>query len=155
MNLQEIKELIRIIDETDISELNLESDGMKVVIRKGACVSGDMPGTNVVNQKTDVVIPTVHTTTETTLGTSESVIPPNMEIIKSPMVGTFYSAQSPEAEPFVKVGQHIQTGQSVCIIEAMKLMNEIESEIEGKVIEILVENGQPVEYGQPLFLIQK
>ena len=76
-------------------------------------------------------------------------------MITSPMVGTFYSSQSPEAAAYVKVGQKVEVGQPVCIVEAMKLMNEIESEIEGTVIQILVENGQPVEYGQPLFIIEK
>jgi len=78
----------------------------------------------------------------------------NLIEIKSPMVGTFYRAPSPESPPFVEVGQNLDVGQVVCIVEAMKLMNEIKSEIKGKVIEALVENGHPVEFGQPLFLIE-
>ena len=76
-----------------------------------------------------------------------------MEVVKSPIVGTFYRAPSPESPPYVEVGSHVKKGDTLCIIEAMKIMNEIEADTEGKVVKILVENGQPVEFGQPLFLI--
>lgn len=159
LNLQEIKELIQIIDETEISELSLESDGVKIAIRKGPAVGG-VPVTAVARREESLMvtadapaqsIPSV----EASIKAPEPIVNENSEIISSPMVGTFYSSQSPEAAPYVKVGQHIKVGQPVCIVEAMKLMNEIESEIEGKVSQILVENGQPVEYGQPLFVIEK
>ncbi len=84
----------------------------------------------------------------------EAIRADDLHIIKSPIVGTFYSAPSPGAEPFVKVGDHVETGQVLCIIEAMKLMNEIESDVSGEVMRIFVENGQPVEYGEPLFAIR-
>ena len=80
-------------------------------------------------------------------------VPENLHVIKSPIVGTFYSAPSPGAEPFTSVGDHVESGQVLCIIEAMKLMNEIESDVAGEVMRIFVENGQPVEYGEPLFAI--
>jgi len=83
----------------------------------------------------------------------DSEFPPGMEVVKSPIVGTFYRAPSPESPPYVEVGSHVKKGDTLCIIEAMKIMNEIEADTEGKVVEILVENGQPVEFGQPLFLI--
>jgi len=159
LNLQEIKELIKMIDETEISELSLESDGVKIAIRKGPAVGG-VPVTAVARREESLMvtadapaqsIPSV----EASIKAPEPIVNENSEIISSPMVGTFYSSQSPEAAPYVKVGQHIKVGQPVCIVEAMKLMNEIESEIEGKVSQILVENGQPVEYGQPLFVIEK
>jgi len=158
LNLQEIKELIQIIDETEISELNLESDGVKIAIRKGP--SASVPVTAVARQEGSPLVtanaPAQSTpSVEASISAPEPVVRANTETIKSPMVGTFYSSQSPEAAPYVKVGQHIEVGQPVCIVEAMKLMNEIESEIEGNVLEILVENGQPVEYGQPLFVIEK
>ena len=86
---------------------------------------------------------------------AEPVVKLNVEYIKAPMVGTFYRSPAPDAAPFVELGQVVKVGQSVCIIEAMKLMNEIESEFEGKIVEILVENGQPVEYGQALFAVEK
>lgn len=78
----------------------------------------------------------------------------DLHLVKSPIVGTFYGAPSPGAEPFVKIGNHVDSGQTLCIVEAMKLMNEIESEVSGEVLRIFVENGQPVEYGQPLFGIR-
>ncbi|MBP1759977.1 MAG: acetyl-CoA carboxylase, biotin carboxyl carrier protein [Firmicutes bacterium] len=160
LNLQEIKELIQIIDETEISELNLESDGVKIAIRKGPSVVTAVPVTAVARQEgspqvtANVPVQTAQSV-EVSSKAPEPVVSANTEMITSPMVGTFYSSQSPEAAAYVKVGQHIEVGQTVCIVEAMKLMNEIESEVKGKVIQILVENGQPVEYGQPLFVIEK
>lgn len=157
LNLQEIKELIQIIDETEISELNLESDGVKIAIRKGPGVLAGVP----VMARQDAV-PAVSVAPAAAVPSMEAparaqgpLVNENTETITSPMVGTFYAAQSPDADPYVKVGQMIEVGQPVCIIEAMKLMNEIESEAAGKVLQILVENGQPVEYGQPLFVIEK
>ncbi|HUS89974.1 MAG TPA: acetyl-CoA carboxylase biotin carboxyl carrier protein [Desulfosporosinus sp.] len=150
LNLQEIKELIKIIVETEISELNLESDGVKISIRKGPSVVAGVPVNATARQEgmERVAAPAFSKA-------PEPVVLANAEMITSPMVGTFYSSQSPEAPAYVKVGQQVEVGQPVCIVEAMKLMNEIESEIEGKIIQILVENGQPVEYGQPLFIIGK
>jgi acetyl-CoA carboxylase biotin carboxyl carrier protein len=86
-------------------------------------------------------------------GSTEGARPEDQHVIKSPIVGTFYGAPSPGAEPFVKIGDHVESGQVLCIIEAMKLMNEIESDLSGEVMRIFVENGQPVEYGEPLFAI--
>lgn len=157
LNLQEIKELIQIIDETEISELNLESDGVKIAIRKGA---GVLPGVPVMAVPRQDAVPAVSAPAavpgaEAPARAQGPLVNENTETITSPMVGTFYAAQSPDADPYVKAGQMIEVGQPVCIIEAMKLMNEIESEVAGKVLQILVENGQPVEYGQPLFVIEK
>ena len=158
LNLQEIKELIKIIDETEISELNLESDGVKISIRKGPSVATGFPVTATARQEgaERAVEPSTASSSRTVeaISAPEPVALEKGAMITSPMVGTFYSSQSPEAPPFVKLGQAIEVGQPVCIVEAMKLMNEIESEIEGKIIQILVENGQPVEYGQPLFIIE-
>ncbi|KJS49812.1 acetyl-CoA carboxylase biotin carboxyl carrier protein [Desulfosporosinus sp. BICA1-9] len=160
LNLQEIKELIQIIDATEISELNLESDGVKISIRKGPSMVASVPVTATARQEHRALVaadsvqvsPSVEAETAKA---PEPVVKANTEIISAPMVGTFYSSQSPDAEAFIKVGQMVEVGQTVCIVEAMKLMNEIESEFKGKVIQILVENGQPVEYGQPLFVIEK
>jgi len=159
MNLKEIKELIKIIDETEISELNLESDGVKVSIRKGPRVveSSTIPVHQpVLAQAAPVLAAQQAPSSEVaSLKAPEAIVSENTETVTSPMVGTFYNAPSPEAAPFVELGQLVKVGQSVCIIEAMKLMNEIEAETEGKIVQILVENGQPVEYGQPLFIIEK
>ena len=159
LNLQEIKELLKIIDETEISELNLESDGVKISIRKGPSAGAAVPASSTPRQ--EGVERAVAQTTgnpspspEAAAKVPEPVVAENTEMITSPMVGTFYSSQSPESAAYVKVGQQVKVGQPVCIVEAMKLMNEIEAEIEGTILQILVENGQPVEYGQPLFVIE-
>jgi len=140
MNLDEIKALIDLLKNTDISEIEIEREGVKVRLRRQKLqhsieVVGKMP------QVSD-----------------EPAVEPedtsHLVTVTSPIVGTFYSAPSPDAEPFVEVGSKVKVGQVLCIIEAMKLMNEIESEAEGTVVRILVENGQSVEYGEPLFLIE-
>ncbi|WP_418792357.1 acetyl-CoA carboxylase biotin carboxyl carrier protein [Phosphitispora sp. TUW77] len=154
MNLSEIKELIKMLDATDICELQLESAGVKVAIRK----SGAASGTGFItaseasggNGKAAAIEAAVEQPVEKATQLRDNLIP-----VVAPMVGTFYQAPSPEAAPFVEVGQMVTVGQTVCIIEAMKLMNEIEAEISGRIVEILAENNQPVEYGQTLFLIEK
>ena len=164
MNLKEIKELIKIIDETEISELNLESDGVKVSILKGPSVYAGVPVLAPTHQQPvaaqAVAQPALQPApvVEAPLATPKVLVPvlmENTETITSPMVGTFYQSPAPEAPPYVELGQLVKVGQPVCILEAMKLMNEIESEVEGKIVQIMVENGQPVEFGQPLFIIQK
>ncbi len=149
VNLNEIKELVKLVNETDISELKVESDGVKFSIKKaGADVAGkaDSPAVTEAPVKADLpVSPSVQ----------EDALRENEIEITAPMVGTFYRAPAPDADPYVQVGELVKVGQPLCIIEAMKLMNEIESEVEGKIVKILVENGQPVEYGQPLFVIAK
>ncbi|AHF07403.1 acetyl-CoA carboxylase biotin carboxyl carrier protein [Desulfitobacterium metallireducens] len=162
MNLKEIKELIKLLGETDIAEVNLESEGVKVSIKKGSAFSTSQT----------VAVPTMATVTAPAPVVAPAQVAPmaqgkveivsadtsaktNFEYIKSPMVGTFYRTPAPDAPSFVELGQTVKLGQAVCIIEAMKLMNEIEAEVEGKVVEVLVENGQPVEFGQPLFAIEK
>jgi len=131
-DLSEIRELIAILNKTDVTELELESEGFRLAIRKG--------GTAVTTVST-VPAATVVKTTPTQPGS-------NLIDIKAPMVGTFYRAASPEASPFVDINDPVRVGQSICIIEAMKLMNNIEAEVAGRVVDILVENGQPVEFGQ-------
>jgi len=161
MNLKEIKELIKIIDETEISELNLESDGVKVSIRKGPRAVADIPAMAPAHQAVmahaapQLAVQQAPSSEVASVKAPEVVVSENTETITSPMVGTFYYAPSPDAPPYVELGQQVKVGQPVCIIEAMKLMNEIEAETEGKIVQILVENGQPVEYGQTLFVIEK
>jgi len=150
VTIDEIKELIEILSGTDIAELTVESDGVKLSIKKGVALS---------QLAAQLSPPAAAPVREAPAG--PSVAPPSAEkapatgrSVAAPMVGTFYRAPSPDAEPYVKVGDQVEVGQPLCIIEAMKLMNEIESEVKGRVAEILVENGQPVEYGQPLFIIE-
>ncbi len=141
MEIDDLKELISLLQDTDITEIQLEKDGTKVKIRRQMLVSSiDMH-----SKKTPV---TVEKTTES----DEEV--QRLITVTSPIVGTFYRSPSPEAPPFVEAGTRVKKGQVICIIEAMKLMNEIESEVEGVIVRALVENGQPVEYGEPLFLIE-
>lgn len=146
MNLKEIESLIDLLEDTDITEINLEEEGKKLCIKKGF-------------QSQEAEVVPVHPVEEKVTGdeTAKEVHEEkndNQEEIVAPMVGTFYRAPSPDADPFVKVGDVVEAGATLCIIEAMKLMNEIEADTEGEIVEILVENGEPVEYGQPLFLVE-
>lgn len=161
MNVKEIKELVKLLVETDITELNLESDGTKIVIKKGHPESVAAPVTTV-NYAPPAPAPQVQMINTVPTGAEQAPspeedtdLPANQMMIVAPMVGTFYRAPSPGAEPFVEVNQVVEAGEVLCIIEAMKLMNEIESDTGGRIVKILVENGQPVEYGQPMFLLEK
>lgn len=162
MNLQEIKELIQLIDRTDIAEVALESAGVKVSIRKSGAPSnalggpagpGIFPGTD-----TAAAVPLpvkAYPAEAPEAGDSgKSVDMEGMHKIAAPMVGTFYRAPEPEAPSFVNVGDKVEKGQILCIVEAMKLMNEIESDVAGEVVDILVENAGMVEYGQTMFVIR-
>ena len=148
MNLKEIKEIIALMNENDLTEIEVEREGTKIKIRKS---SGET--TEVVRRQ-----PITYHIEPQAIAKSESEAPAvaqsNHKEIKSPMVGTFYRAASPEAPAFVEVGQMVEVGQVVCIVEAMKLMNEIKSEVKGKIAEVHIDNGQPVEYGQTLFSVE-
>lgn len=161
VDLNYIKKLIRILDTSNISEFEIEEEGTRIKLAK--------PRPKVIANSAPVSIPlyqpqaitesvTAGQVTEPGKSVTESVSQAKSENIvevKSPMVGTFYSAPSPDADPYISVGSNVSTGTVLCIIEAMKLMNEIEAEVSGKIVKILVENAQPVEYNQPLFLIEK
>lgn len=155
MNIKEIKDLIKLLDGTEITELDVASEGNRVVIKKGHSSPTQfiqsLPAVSAPAQAASVAAPASTTAEEK----NEPALKPNQVMIVAPMVGTFYRAPSPEAAPYVEAGQVIEAGQVVCIIEAMKLMNEIESENRGKIVQILAENAQPVEFGQPLFIIEK
>ncbi len=143
MSIDEIRELILILDQTSIAELELQRDDCKLNLRKSVSARQDKMETgsssgNFTSQEENT--PTV----------SE-----NTAEVVAPMVGTFYEAPAPDAPPFVKLGDHVVAGQTLCILEAMKLMNEIKAEFDGTIVDILVENAEPVEYGQKLFLIEK
>ncbi len=160
MNLKEIKELIELMKNTDISELEIERSGVKVRLRKGGDVTFHPSMPRMEYPPAAIVAPAL---TETQApasvpGTSadKSAGQATTDLIKvtSPIVGTFYRSSSPDKPAYVEVGDVVKKGQVLCIIEAMKLMNEIECERSGKIMQILVETGAPVEYGQPLFMIQ-
>ncbi len=145
MNIDEIRELILLLDQTSISDLELEKEGYRISLRKAnseipAPVNnskGKVGGTKALDEKEAKI-------------TSETAI----EVL-SPMVGTFYSAASPDSEPYIKIGDHVEAGQTLCILEAMKLFNEIKSDFAGTIVDILAENAEPIEFGQTLFIIEK
>jgi len=150
MKQDEIKELIKIFDESDITKLKIENKDFMIALSKEATVAQVVTQTPVAPTSTTQVTPSV---SETTTPSVESK--PAGLTINSPMVGTFYKAPSPGAPAFVKVGDSVNAGQTVGIIEAMKIMNEIEAEFDCKIVEILVEDGQPVEFDTPLFVVEK
>jgi acetyl-CoA carboxylase biotin carboxyl carrier protein len=163
MNQKELKELIEFLIEKDIAEFELERGDVKLRVKRGgeqpvfhagepryyavppapaAGVEGSVPGAAPVAAVTPAAAPASPAPEE------------GLHIVKSPIVGTFYEAPSPGAPPFVKVGDSVAVGQVVCIVEAMKLLNEIESDVAGEIVKKLANNGQPIEYGQELFVIR-
>lgn len=150
IDLNELKELLSAIAQNNIAELTLKSDDFELNVRKG------IPTVNVIAdvtaEQTSVAVPTPVTVTETVTAPPATIDKKWIDIT-SPIVGTFYRSPSPEDPPFAQVGDSIRSGQTVCIIEAMKVMNEIEAEVSGQVMEILVQNAQTVEYGQPLMRV--
>jgi oxaloacetate decarboxylase alpha subunit len=156
MNLKEIKELIELMKNTDISEMEIERSGVKVRLRKGGDVTFHPSMPRMEYPPSTIVAPAVIETPAPGAAAEKSPEPVKTNIVKvtSPIVGTFYRSSSPDKPAYVEVGDVVKKGQVLCIIEAMKLMNEIECESAGKIIQILVENGAPVEYGQPLFAIE-
>jgi len=144
MNIKEIKEIINLMNENALTEFELEREGLRIRLRKG----GTGPeGIEKIVMAAPTPLPPAEAATEAKPSTK-------FLEIKAPMVGTFYRAPSPDAPPFVEAGSPVEPGQVVCIIEAMKLMNEIKSEVKGKIAEVLVENGGPVEFGTVLFLVE-
>jgi acetyl-CoA carboxylase biotin carboxyl carrier protein len=157
MDLRKLKTLIDLVSESGISELEVTEGEGKVRIVKNAPPVYVQQSPSYAPQLTSP-IPTAGTAAPAEVSSAPAPAPaapavPQGHVITSPMVGTFYRAPSPGADPFVQVGETVKEGQTICIIEAMKLLNEIESDKAGVIKDILVENGQAVEYGQPLFLI--
>lgn len=162
MKFSEIRRLVQLVETSQISELEIEEEGSRVRILKNSTPSAGLPP-NLFVQTMDprsqqAFVPA--SPTEVFPGRSaetapEPVVKANIVEVTAPMVGTFYRAQSPEAPPYVHNGDLIKPGQVLCILEAMKLMNEIESEVSGRIVEIGVENAQPVEYGQLLFKVEQ
>ncbi len=147
MNLKEIKALYRFLRNTDITEFEAEDEQGRIAIKRGW-----PPGQREVS--TAPAPARVEKKEEAAPEGAEAAVATNIKTVTSPMVGTFYSAPAPDSDSYVEVGSRVKKGQTLCIIEAMKLMNEVESEYDGVVSSILVENGQPVEYGEPLFYIK-
>ncbi|MDA8089807.1 MAG: acetyl-CoA carboxylase biotin carboxyl carrier protein [Nitrospiraceae bacterium] len=145
MEIDDIKALLDLLKETDITELQLEKEGSKIKITRGRFYTAiEMPEAGLGPRPP--APPQIKHGEETGME--------RLVTVTAPLVGTFYRASSPEAPVFAEVSSAVKKGQVLCIVEAMKLMNEIESEIDGVVVKVLAENGQPVEYGEPLFLIE-
>lgn len=161
MDIREIKALIKAVEMSSIDEIEIFEDGKKIRISK------NLPGKIVPMQAATVYPATPATASQVVQPAPSTSSSPaeaepsspargkNVVEVKAPMVGTFYRAPSPDSPPYVEIGDEVKVGQTLCIIEAMKLMNEIESEYNGRIVDILVENAQPVEYDQVLFLIEK
>ena len=154
VNMDELRELIGLLRENGLAELELENEGFRVRLRRESAVAAPAPSAPL-----PVAAPVPEATPAPAPAPAQPSAPAapeqDLHIIASPIVGTFYRSPSPTAEVFVKIGSNVEPESVVCIIEAMKLMNEIQAETSGEVVKIYVENGQPVEYGQPLFGIRR
>ena len=145
MNLKEIREVINLMNENGLTEVEIEREGSKIKLKKTVEVSAPIYQAPTASPAAMEKIESI---------AEEKKSKDEYKEIKSPMVGTFYAAPAPDAEAFVKLGQVVDIGQVVGIVEAMKLMNEIKSEVKGKIVEAPVENAQPVEFGQALFIVE-
>jgi acetyl-CoA carboxylase biotin carboxyl carrier protein len=163
MNLKELKELIEFLIEKDIAEFELERGDVKVRIKRGVeHVASAHPVTHFAVHTGSASAPEIATPSAASVPSSASVTsgaaPPvaeaGLHTVRSPIVGTFYECPSPGSPPFAKPGDVVEVGQVLCIVEAMKLMNEIEADVAGEIVKKLVGNGQPIEYGQELFVIR-
>ena len=155
MDLNLIKKLVKIVDTSEITDLEVEENGLRIRVAKKIKnnSANGQPQFVISHAPAAEHLTPQHENAEKAPAAQE--VQANMHEVRSPIVGTFYRAPAPDADPYVQVGDIVSPGSVLCIVEAMKLMNEIESDISGKIVKILVENGKPVEYNQPLFLIQK
>lgn len=158
MNLEEIKDLIKLVSKTGIGRVEIEREGFKVIIKGGVNTQSEQP---IYVQQAAPSQQMLTAATPVTAPVATSALTNNVEeandtkyiTIKSSMIGTFYRTSGPDKPAFVEVGSDIQKGDKLCIIEAMKTFNEIEAEISGKIVKVLVDNASPVDYDQPLFLV--
>ena len=156
MDIKDLKTLIKMVTETDITEFEMESEQEKIIIKRGhnEVVTYAAAPTYAI-APTQVAAPVAAAPAPLAAAAVPVAVIEIGEVITSPIIGTFYASPSPESDPYVKVGSVIEKGQTLCIVEAMKLMNEIEAEFKCKVVEILGENAKPVEYGAPLFRVER
>jgi acetyl-CoA carboxylase biotin carboxyl carrier protein len=154
MNLKEIKELVQFLKEEDITEFELERGDVKVRIKRGV-ENAPVPADRIITVHPAPAAPAVTATPTVPQAPAEPPKPEEgLHMVRSPIVGTYYESPSPGSPPFVKPGDSVEAGQVLCIVEAMKLMNEIEADVAGEIVKCLVKNGQPIEYGQELFAIR-
>jgi acetyl-CoA carboxylase biotin carboxyl carrier protein len=169
LNLKELKEILQMLEERDISEFELEEEGKKLRVRRAgahpAQAAASAPAPILISAAPAPAVVAVAPGAEPAPAPAPGAPPAGapaaaeapangLTVVKSPIVGTFYRAPDPNSAPFVNVGDHVKVGQVLCIIEAMKLMNEIEAEVEGEIVKVHHDNGQPVQYGEPLFTIR-
>jgi len=162
MKAKEIRDLIDFISKSGLEEVNIETEEFKIKVKRSNEVVSQVQAAPIVAAPAAISAPPAvaqqpaaqSSAPAATQGSSEEAANDKYVTIKSPMIGTFYRSSNPETPAFVNVGDSVKSGQAVCIIEAMKLFNEIESDISGKIVKVLVENEQPVEYDQPLFLVE-
>jgi len=157
LDISDLKEILRILEEQDITEFELEQDGVKLrVCRASTAPPGGsaLVASGVAPARVAAVAAVPASPAPTAPAPPGAEPAANGTLVKSPIVGTFYRAPDPNSPPFVNVGDRVKVGQVLCIIEAMKLMNEIEAEVAGEVVKIHPENGQPVQYGDPLFTVR-
>jgi len=147
MDLEEIQKIIKLMEENDLVEFEIEKEGFRIALKKGQ--------PTVVAPAVAVPTTQLQNALSTQAAAGQPATAEDTDVIVSPMVGTFYAAPSPDSPPYMTVGQKVEPNDIVCIIEAMKVMNEIPAEISGTITEILVSNAEPVEYGQPLFRTKK
>jgi acetyl-CoA carboxylase biotin carboxyl carrier protein len=156
MDIKQIQELVKLVNKSNIGELSIEKEGFKITIKqkKEAAQHFASPMIQQAPQSQQMSLPSVAPEKTSDTKAAEASKSENYLTIKSPMIGTFYRQAGPGKPIFVSVGDEVETGQVVCIIEAMKLFNEIESEVSGKIVKVLVEDASPVEFDQPLFLVE-
>ncbi|PLT29152.1 acetyl-CoA carboxylase biotin carboxyl carrier protein [Peribacillus deserti] len=160
MKVQEIRELIKLVDQSTLDEFEYEMNGTKIVMKKNSLQPGGYTVQQVIPQEAPgeavqaAPVPQPAPAAKPAEEKETEAAGDNLHKITSPMVGTFYQSPSPEVDAYVKTGSKVSKNSVVCIVEAMKLFNEIEAEVDGEIVEVLVKNGQLVEYGQPLFLVK-
>jgi acetyl-CoA carboxylase biotin carboxyl carrier protein len=155
--VEQIEHLLKTMAEHNLEEFEYSRGDLRIRLKKPSAVAAILPAAPAAAPAPEIIVAGLPQGTSTTLpssASSEVRSSEELHLVKSPIVGTFYGSPSPGAEPFVKVGAYVESGQTLCIVEAMKLMNEIESDMSGEILRIFAENGQPVEYGQPLFGIR-
>lgn len=156
MDLNLIRKLVKIVDTSGVTDLEIEEDGLRIKVAKKIRNSQNvaLPQTVIQTETAASAMPIINAEEKKVIENKEETPSDNLYEIKSPIVGTFYRAPAPDADAYVEVGDTVTEGTILCIVEAMKLMNEIESDVSGKIVKILAENGKPVEYNQPLYLIE-
>lgn len=157
MDLRKIKKLVEILEESQLAEIEITEEGESIRLSRQMQSMPQMPQYMPYPPQSAPAAPLAESSSSGGEAPSTGSDDPDLadgHVIRSPMVGTFYAAPNPESEPFVRTGQSVKAGDTVCVIEAMKMFNQIESDTDGKIVAVLVENGQPVEFDQPLFIVR-